>query len=77
MTAKRVSLGLGVEKEETRRVLNDFYKLRNDLGYCFNVDLLAWLLRTVENRSAQETDKTSWNSDINDGPTRPGRKSRL
>ena len=55
MAAKRLALGLGMEREETRHVLNDFYKLRNELGYSMNVDCLTWLLKNaVESRSSDD-----------------------
>ena len=70
MAAKRLALGLGVEKEETKQVLKDFYQLRDDLGYSLNVDLLAWLLRNaLESKSQEEAGKPSRNSANNAGPT--------
>lgn len=75
-----MALGLGVEKEEIRQVLSDFYKLRNELGYSLNVDCLAWLLRNaVESKSSEDTHNhgtsTSRNSAIDtDGPTLSKRK---
>ena len=79
MAAKRLALGLGVEKEETRQVLNDFYKLRNELGYSMNVDCFVWLLRNaVESRSSEDRHhKASTSRNIandSDGPTSSKRK---
>ncbi len=69
--AKRLALGLGIEKEETKQVLVDFYKLRDDLGYSLNVELLAWLLKKAfDDKSHKETVRIlQKNSADNDGPT--------
>ena len=79
MAAKRLELGLGVENEETRQVLNEFYKLRIELGYSMNVDCLGWLSKNaVESRSSEDRHhkvSTSRNiADDSDGPTSSKRK---
>ena len=58
MAAKCLALGLGVEKEEMKQVLKYLYKLRDDLRYSLNVNLLAWLLRNaLESKSQEEAGK--------------------
>ena len=37
-------LSLGVENEETKKVLQSFYDLRDTLKYQYNADFLKWLI---------------------------------